>query len=276
MISIAFSFSKLPVLPLKREAFLLNQMKYLTLLSVSVFLFVIGCNTNVQTTDNAHFPKSDSTQVVINSHKLLNASTLSIDKSLLKQYEVALEADTFRNEKPFIKALLSTIHKFEGRKLDTTIIRVGNIDGNGNPDTITSRVYLLSNTVFVDSWWIQNHDTLWKYQIKNPYVSFSYPNLFEFDTRSLWVTFSIGVLYGSPSFETIAEFEKGSGVPHNMIIEMGLSDLREKGIALSAKEYEKYINEFKGDLISYGDPEAREGLYIWYAPGRCFITYYHA
>jgi hypothetical protein len=44
---------------------------------------------------------------------------------------------------------------------------------------------------------------------------------------------------------------------------------------LIEKQYKAYLRDFKGDLLTYGQPESREGLWIWYKPAGRMITYYH-
>jgi hypothetical protein len=44
---------------------------------------------------------------------------------------------------------------------------------------------------------------------------------------------------------------------------------------LDKEQYRAYLQDFKGDLLEYGQPASREGLWIWYKPAGRMITYYH-
>lgn len=68
--------------------------------------------------------------------------------------------------------------------------------------------------------------------------------------------------------------EVGSGV-NSIILDEGLDDLNKMGIRLDTEAYKTYLREFKGGLLSFGQPEFREGLWIWYKPAGRMITYYH-
>ena len=67
---------------------------------------------------------------------------LAIESELLKKYETELKRNTKENEKKFIRGLINIVQEFHDRKLDTTILTIGNIKGDGKLDTIHSRVYL--------------------------------------------------------------------------------------------------------------------------------------
>ncbi len=203
------------------------------------------------------------------------ASILHCDTSLLNKYKAALVEDTFSHDRKFIKKLLGVIHKFDGKQLDTTITSLENVDGTGHRCKLISRIYLYGDAVFVDSWITRKHDTLWNNRLKNPYIyvgsHYSGLNLFDWKKRSAWVIFTVGIFYGSPTFVRFPKFYIDAS---KMILGEGNEDLKNRGILISSDRWESYLKNFKGNLLTYGDPEARESFFIWYEPCKCFITYY--
>jgi hypothetical protein len=60
-----------------------------------------------------------------------------------------------------------------------------------------------------------------------------------------------------------------------MVYDQGVDDLNKAGIPIDKERYKAYLQDFKGELLTYGQPESREGLWIWYKPAGRMITYYH-
>jgi len=122
--------------------------------------------------------------------------------------------------KKFVSNFFDIIKKFNGKKLDTTILTIGNLVGDLDQDTI----------------------------------------------------FAIGVVYGPPDFHAPKEVDSSA---FSLVYDQGVDDLNRAGIHVDKEQYRAYLRDFKGDLLAYGQPESREGLYIWYKPARRMITYYH-
>ena len=200
-----------------------------------------------------------------------NPGTLTIAPALLKKYQEACLHDTAANDKKFDSGFFDIIKKFNGKKLDTTILTIGNLDGDLDLDTIFSRVYYDSGAINVDAKWIKNHHVLWEDKYADPYTELN-ADLFD-STRPTWVCFAIGIIYGSPKFYTRNEVD--SGALSSVIIDQGVYDLNKAGIHTDKEQYRAYLQDFKGDLLTYGQPASREGLWIWYKPAGRMITYYH-
>jgi hypothetical protein len=170
--------------------------------------------------------------------------------------------------------LLHIINEFNGKKLDTTLLAIGNIDGDAEKDTIFSRVYYNSNRIYVDSKWLKNNKVIWNYKYANPYLSFN-SALLNYDTRSIWTIFAVGILYGTPAINTRQEFdERADSSLQNYVYDYGVADLKKAGIKINKEDYKTYLKNFKGELLEFGEPETREGLFIYYQPAKRVITYY--
>src|SRR5258706_761479 len=240
---------------------------------IAFCIFLTRYSSDTTSKDVSGQSKSDT-----DSTNTFRASSLSADKELISQYEKELTSGTESFKAKFISRLIAVMQQFNGNVLDTTMIVVGNLDGDNKQDTIRNRVYLVSKDVTVKSSWVVNNDTLWKSEFQNPYFVIDTNHLFEPDTtaRGLWLTFSTAINYSIPTIESKAEFDNSFGKSKQMLFDFGISELKQKGINISLKEYQEYLNNFKGELLNFGEPENREGLYIWYQPAKCFITYYHA
>jgi hypothetical protein len=228
-------------------------------------LFLISCNSNQDINRFKDQNKSISTDSV----KTKSATALTIDTILLNKYIEAFKNDTISSEKIFFSKLLNIIKDFSGRKLDTTLLTIGNIDGDDVRDTIFSRVYYDSDSIFVDSKWMKNNNINWDYRYANPYLSFD-SDLFNYDTRSIWAIFAVGIVYGLPEILS----RQDGPAPDSLVYSQGISDLKEAGIKVTEEDYKKYIQNFKGELLVIGEPETREGLWIWYQPAGQLISYF--
>ena len=167
-------------------------------------------------------------------------------------------------------SLGTILQRFNGKKLDTIVLAVGNLSGDPSPDTIYSRVYYARDTVFVSSKWIKNNKTLWQDQYSDPYTSLD-TNLFRDNSRNTWMCFAIGVVYGAP--EILPRDNVDTSV-QNLVYEQGLDDLKKLGVTMDKEDYKAYLRQFKGQLFVFGQPESREGAWIWYKPAGHMISYY--
>ncbi|HWB94832.1 MAG TPA: hypothetical protein VG605_23415 [Puia sp.] len=232
-----------------------------------ILLFLISCNSHPTT-------KSSKDSLTIQSansgeQKLAsNAETFSITPALLTKYREACEHDTAAYDKKLVSNFFGLIKKFDGKKLDTTILTFGNIDGDSDQDTISTRVYYNEDSIYVDSKWIRNNHILWRDNYVDPYTDLN-ANLFTDSGRNTWICFAIGVLYGPPDFYPRTEMTADS-----IVYSQGVEDLDSAGIHTDIENYKAYLRDFKGELITCGQPESRERLWIWYKPANRMITYY--
>jgi hypothetical protein len=222
------------------------------IIKFGIILLIVGCN-----------------QVQPRLHT--NISVISTkDSLLLTKYQKLLE-NTRGVEKDFITDLISTLKIFQGTKLDTTILRFGKFDTDYVTDTIATRIFLKFDTVIVSSTWTKNSQLLWTYKLINPYLLINSDSLFEEGKRSKWVTFTIGYKHAVPEIYKIGDYSNLI----NFAIDFGVADLQKHGIIADKETYKQYLLNFKGDLITWGDPENREGLFIWYDPAKRFVLFYH-
>jgi hypothetical protein len=230
-------------------------------------LFLIGCNTHPAT--KAGKDLLTSQQVDRSQQNIANnIGTLTIDPALLKKYQEACQHDTNSYDKKFVSNFFGLIKKFNGKKLDTTIVTFGNIDGDPGQDTIFSRVYYDGDRVYVDSKWIKNNHILWKDKYSDPYTELK-ADLFNDSSRNTWLCFAIGILYGPPDFYPRTEMAADS-----MVYSQGVEDLTSAGIHTDVEKYKSYLQDFKGGFVTCGDPNSRERLWIWYKPAGRMITYF--
>jgi hypothetical protein len=218
-----------------------------------------NCNTKSQ---------SNQIQQEIKDTTIKNceADYATIDSNLISQYKIRLTKGD-NHEKLFIENMLNLIHDFNNKKLDTTVLTIGYISNDSLIDTIQTRIFYKNNVIMVTYNWIKNHDTLWNFQIKDPYLFVSNDDLF-IDKRSVWVTFTVGVYLVVPKILKFNDYK--------YLLEMSFDRkkyFKKEGIDLN--EYRQYINNFKGNLLQWGDNWHIEGVYIWYEPLKRLILYYH-
>ena len=228
--------------------------------------FLISCNSHpaIETAKNpltTHLTDSDQ---VGNTQ---TTGTLTVNPELLKKYQEACAHDTVSYDKKFVSSFFNIIKAFNGKRPDTTILTVGNLAGDGDQDSIFTRVYYDRDTIYVDSKWIKNNHILWGDKFSDPYTELS-ADLLD-SSRNTWVSFAIGVLYGPPDFYPRTEMAADS-----MVYSQGVEDLNSAGIHTDVEKYKAYLEEFKGEFITCGQPESRERLWIWYKPAGRMITYY--
>jgi hypothetical protein len=234
----------------KCQIIILNNM--IRPLKIAMILLLIGCNY-LQAQYNNSIPSLEQK-----------------DTSLIKKYMNLLDKSSGM-DKDFINALISTMTHFQRRNLDTTILTYATFDTDNLIDTIQTRVYVAHDTVFVMSIWEKNGQILWFNKLKNPYVWINDNELFQGDKRSIWVTFTIGYKYAVPDIYKIKDYNN----LFDYAVENGIRDLQRIGIGINNETYKQYLKNYKGNLIAWGDPEIRHGMYIWYDPAKIFILFYH-
>ena len=232
-------------------------------------LFFVSCDHRPTTTtgkDSSAKQQADSSQSKTASYP----GTLTITPALLNKYKEACLYDTASYDKRFVSHFFDIIRQFNGRKLDTTILTAGNLDGDSNPDSIVSRIYLDSGSIYVASKWLKNHQVLWQDEYTDPYTELN-ADLIDTTRDNTWVYFAIGILYGPPHIHARNELDSGA---LSVVYEEGVDDLKKLGINVTQEQYKAYLRDFKGDLLTCGQPESRERLWIWYKPAGRMITYY--
>jgi hypothetical protein len=230
-------------------------------------LFTVGCNSHPDAkagTDSAAIQQTESSKQKITPER----GVLTMDLALQKKYDEACRHDTDSYDKKFISNFSNLVSKFNGKHLDTTFLSFGNIDGDGDQDTIVNRVWFDGDSVYVDSKWIKDHQILWKDRFSDPYTELNIEGTGD-SVRNPWVVFAIGVLYGPPDF-----YPPFDNKIDSMVVSQGMENLANDGIHTDIESYKAYLQEFKGQTMNFGQPEGREGLWIWYKPAKRMINYY--
>ena len=235
----------------------MKQLRIILPLVITCILF--GCSQNNKG-DNR-----DDTETKI---PFCSADKLSVDPEYTSRID-KLKASSSKREIEFIDDLLSTITKFNDLPIDTTIITLANIDAVEPLDTVLTRVFVKNDTVHLKSSWFRKGELLWHTEIKDPYLWVSDNVEFDSGTRSIWVTLTIAIQYSLPRFYYRSEFPQ---ISNETVITMGKAYLDSKGI--SSLGLPGYLADFGGQLLEYGEPELREGLFIWHEPSKQFISYY--
>lgn len=237
---------------------------------ITVAFLLMGCNGGSGTKGGVDSLANHA----IDSGRENKASTLgtfTIAPAVLKKYQEAFLHDTVPYDKRFVANFVGLLRQFNGKRLDTTIVTIGNLDGDSDRDTIVSRVYYEKDTIYVDSKWTKNNQVLWRDRYSDPYTSLDV-NLFSDTSRNTWLCFAIGVIYGPPDIQPRSVMDSGA---LGMVYDQGVDELNRAGIHIDKEQYKAYLQDFKGELLAYGQPESREGLWIWYKPAGRMITYYH-
>jgi hypothetical protein len=233
------------------------------------FFMLISCNThpaaNTGGDSAAEHPVPGNREQTTNP-----AETLTIDQATLKKYQDAFANDTVSYDKKFVANLGTILQQFNGKKLDTIILTIGNLADDLSPDTIYSRIYYKKDTVFVESKWIKNNQVLWRDRYVDPYTSLDV-NLFSDTSRNTWMCFALGVVYGAP--DILSRNNVDTSVS-NLVYQQGLDDLKKLGVHTNKEQYQAYLQAFKGHLLAFGQPESREGVWIWYKPTGHMISYF--
>lgn len=195
---------------------------------------------------------------------------IQISKADFLKYETAFKT-AGKWEKEFIKRLFWTIDNYKGREADTTILTIGNIDGIGSLDTVQNHIYVLDDTTYVESKWFREGKLLWRGDMKNPYLGINDDDIFSYDLRNPWVTFTIAVHYCEP---VLSHRDDYSGIDREVGLKMAKWYIERKNLQILESDYIEYFDSFKGQLFIYGEPEIRYELLQWYEPKKKFILYY--
>ncbi len=146
---------------------------------------------------------------------------------------------------------------------NVTILQFGDMDGDGLTDTLKTVLSLKADTIYLVYSWEKYGRLVWTEMFQTHISVFS--DYFEED----WVNF---VTEGStPGFYKIEEYLQII----DYYSEITVTKLKEEGFNITKEEYEDYIRNFNGNLLSYGLPYYNTGLYVWYEPLKMFVLYYH-
>lgn len=200
----------------------------------------------------------------------LERRMIRISNAELSEYQNAYDSAE-KWDKQFISKLFQTIDQFKGRIADSTILTIGNIDGIGKLDTVHTHIYALDDTIHLESIWMRNGELLWSDNIKNPYLQINNDDIFAYDSRHPWVTFTIAINYGAPA---LSERNDYPGIDRGTALNRAKWYIERKSLAISDADYIQYFDSFKGQLFKFGEPEIRHNLLQWYEPKKQFILYY--
>ena len=148
--------------------------------------------------------------------------------------------------------------------VDTTMFRYFDINGNGSIDTLTTRVFVKSDTIFIHYSWLQNQKIIWSDLITDSALT----GLTDSIEREKWINFVISGC--NPEKEKISDYEHLFDFAFNFAID----DLKKAGLNISEEEYKSYLLDYKGNLFYYGHPIVSEGLFIWYEPAKMVVLFY--
>ena len=217
---------------------------------------------------------SKNVQLVLEVEKKKKAKLerriIRISSSDLAKYQNAYDSAE-KWDKQFISKMFKTINQFKNRVADTTLLTIGNIDGIGKLDTVNTQIYVLDDTIHVESKWTRNGELMWRDNSISPYLQINNEDIFAYDTRHPWVTFTIAVNYGAPELSERTDYP---GIHRKTALKMANWYIENKNLSISETAYIQYFDSFKGQLFMYGEPEIRHGLFQWYEPKKQFIPYY--
>lgn len=236
----------------------------------SILLFsLISCGTNnsKEQIEQQTIPEESIKQPII---KKYDGEVIPVNSAYIAQL-TELKKTSEKWDSEFIDKIISTINSFENRNADTTILTIGNIDGIGKLDTIRTHVYIKSDSVYMTSKWLRNGIQLWMDKITNPYMWINDSDEFDYEARNIWVTFTIAINYSLPELDNEGRY---SSIGNQTASKFGYSELKQQGVQISEQEYLDYLANFKGLVLSYGQPEPHPNLVVWHEPTKQFLTYY--
>jgi hypothetical protein len=181
------------------------------------------------------------------NYKYQKSDSTNVDKNNILKISASVTNSNVKKQKP-----------------DTTIFKLCDIEKDGQIDTIAARVYLKSDTIYLLQYWKKENEIIWSELTKDSYLT----TLADIKEKDKWIKNVIdNALPDIFNIEDYHDLLKGS-------IEVGMNDIVQKGYKISKEEFEDYLNNYQGCLISWGHPEQREGLFIWYKPLKKFIEFY--
>ena len=222
-----------------------------------LIMFLVTCGS----------PKEDAnkTEDALKSQKSeIQGDTIIAQPSVIQKLD-SLKSNVNEYEQTIINKILNNIHKYSGKPLIEKILTIGNLDGQDPIDTITSTIWVDNDIVHLKSEWTRNNKVIWKQKLVNPYLYLSSNSMYDFESSPIWTRFTIAKDYAVPTISIKSNYDN---ISKDFIINTGSNEL-----GISKKEYLKYLNEFKGELLLIDEPELSK-LSIWYEPEEKFVTYY--
>ena len=166
--------------------------------------------------------------------------------------------------------MIETFEKFSNKVLDTVLYTTCFIESNEKVDTIKTRIFENEDEIVVYYSWAKNDKLLWEKKIIDPYVWVKDDPFFYNEEWIKWIRFTTGIYYATPEIYELSSFHSLK----EWALVVGLNELQELGFAIDRESYEQYIENFNGNLIVWGEPEVRDGMFIWYEPLQIFISFY--
>jgi hypothetical protein len=141
---------------------------------------------------------------------------------------------------------------------DTIMLSFCDIDGDGLLDTISTHVYLITDTINIQYLWLKNGNTIWSESTRD--FTKLEPKWIKYSVEN-----SVPEIYKKEYFsEDILDFG----------IDFGIDYLSTKNFVVDKDFYKQYLLNYKGNLIVWGHPEDRRGVFIWYQPLEMFVLFY--
>jgi hypothetical protein len=232
------------------------------ILLILAFCLLIGCDNTKSNTGEVE-QKSNS-DIIERSYL---GEIVSIEDGYESQLN-SLKIDADDRKSRFIDDVLHLLNNFRDHHADTMIITLANIDAVDPIDTVVTRVYIKNDSVFLKSSWHRNGEILWHDELVNPYLWISKEDEFQYDTRSVWITFTIAIHNAIPTFYNREDY---THISNSFAVEMGYEQVQDY---CSKSEYLNYLNSFNGQLLLFGGPESGDRLYVWHEPTKQFATFY--
>ena len=242
-----------------------NSFSYFNRLLLTVLLILlVSCFNN--TRKGSQIVSDDSPIKSEETEKYYNSDT-----SFISECQNTLSKLTNEWDKKFLYQLIETFEKFSNKALDTVLYTTCFIETNERLDTITTRIFENENEIIVYYSWVKNGKLLWEKKLINPFIFALEDDPFFHNEEGIkWIRFTTGIYYAPPEIYEISDIEL-----YDSFVERVLSELQELGFSTDKESYKQYIENFTGNLIVWGDPEGRDGAFIWYEPLQRFVIYYH-
>ncbi len=186
----------------------------------------------------------------------------------IKQIEESFTELTKEDKNQTVK-IFNFIKNNVFNSIDTTLLTIAKIDNFEGKDTVITRIHEIEYGTFcIDYTFIKNGKEVWKESVSNPYLWLGNHELFDKWENHFFIGY-IAINFCQAKSEQMWQLPVDQS-----ILEIGLHVIKYYGQNVELKEYELYINNFKGDLVLHSFSETGGKLEIWYEPLKRFITFY--
>lgn len=192
------------------------------------------------------------------------------DVKIIRRYEAEL-ANLGKKDIEFLMEVLELIKTYKYRGIDTTIFSIGDADGDSQNDTVRTKIYEKNNEIIVKYCWVKRNIMMWEYIYRNPYLYLGDSEIFQFDSRDLWIVLNVTLKYCVFQFK---DFDDYKHIDLNLAVAVGTTYLKQKEFGTTEEDYKQYLQNFTGQLACYAQEEAGCNLDIWYEPLGRFIPFY--